>query len=75
MKTTPKKILLTIAILTIVSTPTNIKADPFDELFIGVKGGVNLANMHYEQEPYSIYNQETYIRPLFSAFLSGNINN
>ena len=50
----------------------NLKAQT-DCLLFGVKGGVNLASMAFSQEPYSIYKQEIFVRPLFSAFLETSL--
>ena len=68
--------IIAIAILCFLTTSTNLKADFFDDnLLFGVKGGINLASMVYSDEPYSIYEQKTFVRPLFSAFLEGNLTN
>jgi outer membrane protein OmpA-like peptidoglycan-associated protein len=64
-----KKICVLLLLIVIFPFQTQAKTD----LLFGIKGGVNLASMAFSQEPYSIYKQETFLRPLFSAFVETDL--
>ncbi|MDR0927264.1 MAG: OmpA family protein [Ignavibacteria bacterium] len=68
-----KYFLISFLSFVVLSGSICINADFTDKLLFGIKGGANLASMSFSKEPYSIYKQETFVRPLFGAFIESNI--